>query len=209
MRLSRYGIVFESLTADHLEMVRLWRNQDYIREKMQVNRLLSRKDQEEWFRNLDSTNNVYWIIRYNQYPIGLIHIKDIVPDQMEGEAGIFIGEPSFLEMPQAMLAILFMMELGFFGLGLNRLKAKIHNENKKAIRFNLNLGYQLEPKQPDGFQYYSVIKEQFEVATETIRNSSIKTYGANTAIDVGESYSIWEKKLANLGADAKQYFKLA
>ncbi|MDP6908803.1 MAG: hypothetical protein QF371_04815, partial [Flavobacteriales bacterium] len=77
MRLSRYGIVLETMTADHLEMIRLWRNQDYIREKMQFQELLSRTDQQAWFKTLDADTNLYWIIRYKKYPIGLVHIKDM------------------------------------------------------------------------------------------------------------------------------------
>jgi len=206
MRLQRYGIVLETLVSDHLEMIRLWRNQDYIREKMQFQKLLSREDQQRWFNQLDLEKNVYWVIRCNEYPIGLIHIKDIGLETEGGEAGVFIGEPSFLEMPQAMLAILFMMEIGFYALGLNQLKAKIHEDNYKAIRFNLNLGYQLEPDQPKGFQYYSVNKEQFEIGTKAIRKSSMNTYGASTSFQVSEPRSLWEKKLEIPSAEAKKYF---
>ena len=31
MRLLRYGVTLETLKSEHLEMVRLWRNQDYDR----------------------------------------------------------------------------------------------------------------------------------------------------------------------------------
>ncbi len=109
MQLQRYGVVLETLKAEHLEMVRLWRNQEFVRKNMQFQDVLSRADQERWFAGLNESKNLYWIIIYNDYPIGLIHIKDIDFDAESGEAGIFIGEPSYLEMPQAMLAILFMM----------------------------------------------------------------------------------------------------
>ena len=182
MRLQRYAIELDSLKVEHLEMVRLWRNQDYIRSNMQFQKMLSREDQEKWFATLDKERNLYWVIRTHGYPIGLIHIKDIDSDRSEGEAGIFIGEPSYLEMPQPMLAILFMMEMAFFALGLSRLKAKIKSGNRHAISFNQKLGYKLIPDQPQGFQYYLVSEETFSSSTERIRLQSTHMYGNETVV---------------------------
>lgn len=182
MRLQRYGIELDSLRSEHLEMVRLWRNQDFVRSNMQFQKLLSRDDQENWFQCLDKNKNLYWVIRTHGYPIGLIHIKNIDSKCTKGEAGIFVGEPSYLEMPQPMLAILFMMELAFVALGLSYLKAKIKSGNQHAISFNQKLGYRLVPGQPDGFQYYSVSDEGFRVATEQIRAQSAHMFGNETVV---------------------------
>ena len=182
MQLVRYGIQLEMLQSDHLEMVRLWRNQDYVRNNMQFQDLLSREDQENWFANLDKDRNLYWVIRTHGYPIGLIHIKNIVSNCTEGEAGIFVGEPSYLEMPQPMLAILFMMELAFFALGIGSLKAKIKSGNQHAISFNKKLGYSLDPDQSEGFQYYSVSEESFRRATARIRTQSEHMFGNDTVV---------------------------
>lgn len=184
MRIERYGIVLESLEHDHLEMVRLWRNQDFVRSNMQFQAVLSRADQEKWFDALDQDKNLYWVIRYNDYPIGLIHIKNIDFASKQGEAGIFIGEPSYLEMPQPMLAILLMMEIAFSVLKLNTLLAKIKSGNFHAINFNLKLGYQFVPNQPEGFQYYRVSKERFQTVTEKLRSSSGKMFGKHTHVIV-------------------------
>lgn len=184
MRLQRYGVTLETLKAEHLEMVRLWRNQEFVRTNMQFQQALSREDQEHWFANLDTSKNIYWIIHTHQYPIGLIQIKDVDAATATGEAGIFIGEPSYLEMPQPMLAILFMMELAFFGLHLKKLKAKIKSGNKRAISFNKKLGYQLLPHQAEGFQYYQVDAARFEQCTARLRASAANMYGAKTGIDL-------------------------
>ncbi|MCB9191217.1 MAG: GNAT family N-acetyltransferase [Flavobacteriales bacterium] len=182
MRLSRYGIVLETLTSDHLEMVRLWRNQEFVRCNMQFKDLLSREDQEKWFSQLNQNRNLYWVIRTHDYPIGLIHIKELDDECTVGEAGIFIGEPSYLDMPQSILAILFMMEMAFLALGLKRLKAKIRSGNQHAISFNSKLGYQLEPGQPEGFQYYTVNSDGFMGATEQLRKNAQKMYGTETVV---------------------------
>ncbi|MBI1286624.1 MAG: GNAT family N-acetyltransferase [Flavobacteriales bacterium] len=206
MRLQRYGIQLESLRPDHLEMVRLWRNQDYVRNNMQFQGLLTREDQEQWFTKLDSERNLYWVIRTHKYPIGLIHIKDIDISLAEGEAGIFVGEPSYLEMPQPMLAILFMMEMAFYALGLKRLKAKIRSGNSFAISFNLKLGYKLQPDQPSDFQYYTVNENDFEQATEHLRAQSAKMFGSGTVVqNVADLNSLQSDLLKGL-LEQSRYF---
>lgn len=201
MRLERYGIQLESLNHDHLEMVRLWRNQDFVRTNMQFKEILSRADQELWFNALDSDSNLYWVIRYDHYPIGLIHIKNIDFGKAEGEAGIFIGEPSYLEMPQPMLAILLMMDLAFSVLKLKALLAKIKRGNTRAILFNKQLGYELMPNQPDGFQYYRVDANRFEHATHKLRASSSKMFDGNTSLYKPQSGKGLQWELAKSIAD--------
>lgn len=203
MRIERYGIVLESLGHDHLEMVRLWRNQDFVRTNMQFKELLSRSDQERWFNSLDQSKNLYWVIRYNDYPIGLIHIKNIDLEEAKGEAGIFIGEPSYLEMPQPMLAILLMMELGFSVLKLKTLLAKIKSGNFHAIRFNERLGYQLIPGQPEGFQYYQVNEGRFQEVTEKLRVSSGKMFGKETTMLYSDQDLGLQAKLGKLIHDGE------
>jgi len=206
MRLSRYGIVLDSLTADHLEMVRLWRNQEFVRSNMEFKELITRDEQEAWFQSLDLEENLYWIIRTHDYPVGLIHIKNIDLDEMVGEAGVFVGEPSYLEMPQPMLAILFMMELAFNALSFTKLKAKIKSGNTRAINFNEKLGYQLVPDQPQGFQYYDVSKDEFETATSKLRSQSKHMYGDKTLIAQSTVRTKLATRLVAGIQDSEDYF---
>lgn len=206
MKLLRYGVLLESLKAEHLEMVRLWRNQEFVRSNMEFQEVLSREDQNRWFNQLDPSRNLYWIIEFNEYPIGLIHIKNIDLEAGSGEAGIFIGEPSYLEMPQPMLAIIFMMELAFLILGLKELRAKIKSGNEHAIRFNEKLGYTQQDEQPNGFQYYTANRAQFEAKTEHLRTSAKKMFGGKTGVRPSALDENLHRKLAVFAGDNESYF---
>ena len=206
MRLQRYSVTLETLKPDHLEMVRLWRNQDFVRKNMQFQDTLSREDQEKWFAELDLNQNLYWIMRTHEYPIGLIQIKDADLKALAGEAGVFVGEPSYLEMPQPMLAILFMMELAFYALGLKKLKAKIKTGNQHAISFNQKLGYKLVPNQPEGFQYYEVSENDFSLATERLRSQSVNMYGAETVVEEVTKLNVLGSSLVKGISRVDEYF---
>lgn len=206
MRLSRYGIVLDSLSSDHVEMVRLWRNQEFVRNNMEFKEHITREAQESWYQSLDFEKNLYWLIRTHDYPVGLIHIKNIDLDEMVGEAGVFVGEPSYLEMPQPMLAILFMMELAFYALSFRQLKAKIKSGNNRAIDFNEKLGYKLSSKQPEGFQYYDVSKDDFEQATSKLRQQSRHMYGGQTTIEQSTVRTKLATRLVAGIQDSESYF---
>lgn len=206
MRIQRYGIELETMHAEHLEMIRLWRNQDYIRKRMQFQEILSSEDQLAWFNALDAERNLYWVIRSNGYPIGLVHIKDMDDDFRSGEAGVFVGEPNFLDSAQPILAILVMMEIAFYVIGLKQLNAKIHHENHKAIRFNNDLGYRLQNGQEPGFQYYFVGFQDFENATSVLRSKAVRMFGDSTGVGLS-SDSVWVRKFRNMSATAQQYLK--
>ena len=206
MRLKRYGIVLESLTRDHLEMVRLWRNQDHVRKHMHFTRKLSREDQQKWFDALDAEHNLYWVIRSNDYPVGLIHVKYISENYEMGEAGIFIGEPSYLHMPQPMLAILVMMEIAFKAVGIKQLKAKIKRGNSRAIAFNSKLGYQVALDQTGEFQYYYVDEEAFDQATEKLRKSAQHMYGTETVVEqLTQLNDLGSKLVSGLATNDEQF----
>ena len=207
MRLKRYGIGFDSLNTDHLEMVRLWRNQEFVRCNMEFKELISREQQEAWFEGLDKETNLYWVIRTHGYPIGLIHIKNIDRTERVGEAGIFVGEPSYLSMPQPMLAILFMMELAFEALDFKQLKAKIRRGNAQAIEFNQKLGYRLLPDQQEGFQYYAVERKEFHSATIKLREQSSKMYGDVTEVLKPSVRTKIETKLITGIQESERLFK--
>lgn len=204
MRIQRYGIELETMHAEHLEMIRLWRNQDYIRKRMQFQKVLSSEDQLAWFSALDAERNLYWVIRSNGYPIGLVHIKDMDEQLSSGEAGVFVGEPNFLDSAQPMLAILVMMEIAFYVIGLRELNAKIHHENHKAVRFNKDLGYKLVEGQRPGFQYYTVEFHDFEKATEELRAKAVRMFGNATGIGLSND-SIWIRKFRDMNAAAQKY----
>lgn len=206
MRIQRYGIELETMHAEHLEMIRLWRNQDYIRKRMQFQKILSSEDQLAWFNALDAEKNLYWVIRSSGYPIGLVHIKDMDDNFQSGEAGVFVGEPNFLDSAQPMLAILVMMEIAFYVIGLKQLHAKIHHENHKAIRFNNDLGYKLLEGQGPGFQYYKVGFSEFEQATEALRAKAVRMFGGSTGIGMSND-SVWIRKFRNMSAVAQDYLK--
>lgn len=142
MLLRNYGIQLRSLSRDDLELIRQWRNSDFIRKNMLFRDIISKSKQAEWFNSLDHTS-LYLIIEHRKEKIGLIHIKDINRGQKSGEAGIFIGSEPYRKSHWPIVAILTLMDCCFKNFGFIKLKAKTRKENKSVLEMNYALGYQI------------------------------------------------------------------
>lgn len=172
MQLKKYGVTLDRFTAADLEQARQWRNAAHVRRQMHYRELITPEQQQAWFSALDPHTNFYFIISHNNRRAGVVNLKNVNYAARQAEAGIFIGEPEFLNTPVPVAATLVIMEFAFETLELHTLKAKIGDANDLAIRFNRSIGYSRdEGPGDDGFHYYSVSKEAFVTATEQLRHT--------------------------------------
>jgi len=172
MQIIKYGVTLESIKASELELIRNWRNSEYVRPFMNYREYITPEMQQRWFNNLDHTANLYFMIIKEEKKIGVINLKDIHTDLRTAEAGIFIGDPDYMDSMVPFLATVSLMEFAFDSLHLTMLKAKINKQNSKVILFNKSIGYRkAEEQEDDIFQYYTVTSERFYNATEKIRGT--------------------------------------
>lgn len=173
MQIIDYDIELTTLKEDNLNLIREWRNMDHIRFYMEYDKEISMQEQVNWFNNLLVTNNLYFVINVKSKSIGLIHLKDINWNTKEAEAGIFIGDKEYLNTNTSILATITINDFAFNVLQLRKLKAKIKNDNQKAISFNLALGYlrNLENKNNSNFSYYVLLQSDYNNNLLKLRNT--------------------------------------
>ncbi|MBI3519359.1 MAG: GNAT family N-acetyltransferase [Bacteroidetes bacterium] len=161
MLINRYGITLRLISEQDIEKIRQWRNQDHVRLNMQYQHPISKSEQIDWYRQLDKQYNFFFIIIYKEKEIGLIHLKDINKSDNSAEAGIFVGEKEYLNTYIPIGATVALMDFGFEDLKLTTLRAKISNQNEKAIKFNETLGYVYKNNINDDYDYYECSEENF------------------------------------------------
>ena len=162
MRLEKYGLVLNRLTHDNIELVRNWRNDSKISRYMEFREYITSEMQEKWFQKIDNDNNYFFIIEYEGKKIGLVNIKDIDYEQKTGEGGIFIYDDEYLNNDVSFRASLCICDFFFENLNLKTKIAHILNDNKRAIKYNLMLGFEKQPKQENIYnQIYHLTKENY------------------------------------------------
>ncbi|MBT3207653.1 MAG: GNAT family N-acetyltransferase [Bacteroidetes bacterium] len=189
MKLIKYGLTLQRIREEDIEMVREWRNSDYVREKMEYREYITPEMQKAWFEMIDNPDNFYYIIIYKNEKIGVINEKgfDRYGNQ-KSESGLFLKSNKYENSIAPVLASLILIEMNFYFLNGKESYIRILKENEKAISYNKSIGYQLCENQEDiDNQLYVMTRETFEEKTKKIRKAALRISGNDPNF-----YLVWE-----------------
>jgi hypothetical protein len=182
MRFLRYGIEFERLGAERLEMVRRWRNQEAVRLRMRYREVITARAQSDWFNSLHAQNDWYFVAVRRELPFGLFHIKEVNWETRCGEAGGFVCSPVWIGAIEPGMAVLGLMDFAFFVLGLDFLEAVYHREYKDISLLNQRLGYEVVKDEADGFVRARVNFARYLESTAKLRKAASLLGGKETCL---------------------------
>ncbi|MCF7822810.1 MAG: UDP-4-amino-4,6-dideoxy-N-acetyl-beta-L-altrosamine N-acetyltransferase [Candidatus Marinimicrobia bacterium] len=129
----------------HLEMVRSWRNSSEVSDYMYTDRQISKKHQKEWFEKVESDqNSFYWIIKYENRPIGLASITNIDDTLKSCYWAFYLGDTSIRGGGIGSFVELFVINYVFNILKLNKLRCEVFTSNDKVIRMHEKFGFRRE-----------------------------------------------------------------
>jgi RimJ/RimL family protein N-acetyltransferase len=177
-----YGICHERLEAPNLELVRGWRNADFVRSRMYYQNEISQVEQIAWFETLDSRRDWYFVAQDQDVPFGVFNIKNIDWLTRTGEAGAFVGSLQDIGTSEPALATLALMDFAFFVLGLDFLEAKYHPQFREIARFNEQLGYEVVADEPDGFVRARLSTERYLTIAGPLRKASEKVFKTGSSL---------------------------
>jgi RimJ/RimL family protein N-acetyltransferase len=200
----KYGLELQSLQSKDLEMVRQWRNSENVRKYFEFQKIISEKEQIEWYASLDLKTNVYCIIHHEGIACGVVSLKEIDWQTGLAEAGVFMGSEIYVKAYIPVVAVIILMEMAFDILDLKLLRAKIHEENTDAIKFNRALGYQKFSKhQFSRFENFRVDAHQFHLCAQSFKKTLQKRYGDHVNV------IFEEKDIAGFPTEARERFSKA
>jgi UDP-4-amino-4,6-dideoxy-N-acetyl-beta-L-altrosamine N-acetyltransferase len=164
MKLTKYGITLSRLRENDIELLRQWRNSPQINQFMEYRGNISPEMQRDWFRSVDTFNNFYFIIEYEGKKIGLINSSHIDWETVSSEGGIFLWDDQYYETFVPVWASLCLLETTYFILGAGRSVIKTLNDNERAKKLNVHLGYELQAGQEEVYnQSYLLTAESFKL----------------------------------------------
>ena len=179
MKFYKYGITFERLKAEDIEMVRQWRNSDAVRLNMNYREIITPEMQHEWFNSINNANFHYVVIQYQGVKIGLLNDKNIDWETLSSETGIFIGRPEFYHTFVPYLVSVAGIETFFYFIGWKKQYAHILRSNTNAVKYNLQLGYRLcDGQEGIEHQRYELTRDSFEQTAGRIRKM-VKSIAGN------------------------------
>lgn len=143
MNLKSYGVELRRLSKENLEDLeycRVLRNKDYVRSKLFYSEIVTPDQHLKWFDSLTSSD-YYFVVCLNGARVGQCSFK-INEDKKAVHGCYFEEEYHGSEVPFRMALCVsdFAFQL------VDTFVCEIKNENKKAINFNLFLGYKITNK---------------------------------------------------------------
>jgi RimJ/RimL family protein N-acetyltransferase len=123
--------------------------------------LITETQQNAWFDSINNRFNYYFVIYVDELPIGLIYAKQVNPETMVGEGGIFIGEPAYLTSDSPARASMLLLYFCFNKLMLSSSLIRIKEFNVVALRYNELLGYVVQQRSGEEL-LLSLTKEDFQ-----------------------------------------------
>lgn len=150
-------LFFEKLSHSTIELLRNWRNQDFVLEQMEFREIISKEAQEQWFEKIKNDSNFeYYIFSIENEAIGLVNLAGINKKTKTATVGLFIGNARFIGTGIAFDASHFIIKRAFKDLKLEKLFAKVKNSNSVAIQYNAILGFKFFKEVNSEFSIYQL-----------------------------------------------------
>jgi len=142
IQLSRSEISLKLLNAADAELLRQWRNDERIRSNMIYREIITEEEQQQWFKRINNEHHYFFLIKVNEQSIGMIHMSEIDFTKQTAFSGMFIYNDKFIGTPIAVMASTLLLDFFFPFFKLQQIFAKVLNNNERALKYNLALGFQ-------------------------------------------------------------------
>lgn len=137
-------INFPNLNSEEKEMVRVWRNNESVREWMYQDHIITEEEHNNFITKLKNDNkNIYWLLKNisGEY-IGVVSLNKIDFRNKNAYLGIYSNPESKLHTGKLIFSSL--KELISNVIPLHTLKIEVIENNERAIKFYKKSGFNEE-----------------------------------------------------------------
>lgn len=137
-------VILKPITEDDTNNILKWRNSSIVQNNFIFREILTKEMHLNWLKTKVFTGEVIqYIIYRGDIPIGSVYYRDIDKKNRCAEFGIFIGEPEYLGCGFGYLSTKAFIEYGFMELGLDLIKLRVIDSNKRASHVYEKIGFKI------------------------------------------------------------------
>lgn len=126
--------------------LRVWRNSSQVSPFFLLDQVTEDQHRAWLEKNIRGEDARACVIYADQIPLGLVYLPWFDRRARRGEIGIYLYDRGFRELRPASAAYAGMMEQAATELGLERLYARILEDNAASIRFHERMGFARVPE---------------------------------------------------------------
>lgn len=130
---------FRRIKLEELELIYRWRISHHVNQFMATDMAPDYERHVYWYKNkVDPT--MYWMVCYQQKPIGVINLADYVPRHRRTSFGYYIGDKDeWLKGPWVLPEF---YNYVFNNRGIDKITAEVLLENENMWKIHLRHGYE-------------------------------------------------------------------
>jgi len=133
-------IRFIKLAEEHLEIIIGWRTKPEVSQHMFTDVECNPEDQNRWFNRIMKDNTYrYWLISYQDVPVGLINLAAIDPANLRCSAGYYIGEMEYRQIGAEIPPYLY--NYVFKEMKFKKIYGEVMSENKNILQIHKMHGF--------------------------------------------------------------------
>ncbi|AFM12269.1 GNAT family N-acetyltransferase [Turneriella parva] len=151
LTLTQYGIQLRRMTEADKEMVRVGRNKEFVRNNHVYREIISIEQHETWFREVSSPLHYILIIHYHDRDVGIVIVKDFLPDRMVPRCGAFIWDEDYIGTKVPILSILIALDFFFYNVGISGTESVVLKSNSAAIKMNQFFGFEFTERDSESY----------------------------------------------------------
>jgi hypothetical protein len=128
-----------------IEQIRKWRNSKDISRYMYTNHFISEEEHENWQTNIKlRKDSKFWIIYYQDNPIGVVNLSDIDYNNRITDWGFYIGDEKYRGIGLSKLVLYHLMDFVFEKMGFHKMHTTVLENNPIAISLYEKMGFKQE-----------------------------------------------------------------
>lgn len=138
-------VQLREMTQDDIELVRNWRNNPDVSKYMYTDNQITAEQQLKWFESVkDSPGYKYWVIWYNEKPIGVASLTGIDHHLSSCYWAFYLGDVSNQGAGIGSKIEFNVLDYVFNDLKLNKLRCEVMTFNDKVITMHEKFGFRRE-----------------------------------------------------------------
>lgn len=139
------SLKLRKIKEEDLELITKWRMSPEVTSYMYTSPNLTMESQRTWLKNMSKSDDVlYWMIEFDNVPIGVLDICDIDKKNKKCSWAYYIGDTSFRGKGIATSLECNIYDYVFDTLGLNKLCCEVFETNDKVVKMHQKFGTEIE-----------------------------------------------------------------
>lgn len=182
MTFQYYGLTFRRLEHESIELLRIWRNSEWVQPFMHHREYITPQMQEKWFASINNLNNWVFTIEKENEPVGVIYLRNMDLKAGTTEPGILMARKDSALMVPAAISMMFQCEIGFNLFQLSSFVAHLYRDHSRSLSNQYHVGATIVGEFGDRSVYAETLRTNFEIRSAKVRNALKALYGEDDRI---------------------------